>query len=189
MASSASAVKTAVQGVHGTRSRPRLGWLVLALAVSISTFRPAQAQIPTEIQSFTQENAAICRLAGGTPMPSSSYLTETDDLNGDGKPDYVTNLAALECVNAWSVFCGSAGCPVTVWLSNPAGYSVGWGGSAQDWKLRGKEIVVALHGQFCTPPRIGADSCEVVMRFDQPARRKQSAAPPSAPLRRGGCAR
>ena len=143
---------------------------------------PAVAEAPAIIQTFTQENVASCKGVGGTPTLLDNFLTEAGDLNGDGAADYVTDLAGLECTNAWSFFCGSAGCPVTVWLSGPQGYRVGWGGNAQGWKLRGKEVVVELHGQFCKPPRIGAQSCEVAMRFDQaPPKPANSGAPSAAP--------
>ena len=137
-----------------------------------------------------------CRGAGGTPNLSGvevpvagqtgegypPYLTQAD-LNGDGQPDYVMDLAGLECVNAWSYFCGSAGCPVTVWLSGVAGHAVAWGGHAQAWELRGPEVVVMLHGQMCTPPRVGAEGCEVAMRFDDNASSRPGAAgdPVAAP--------
>jgi hypothetical protein len=140
----------------------------------------AVPDMPAEIREVTQHNIAACKAAGGTPKFSGiamseagpgaenlvGYLTETE-LNDDGLPDYIIDLAGLECVNAWSFFCGSAGCPVSVWLSGPAGYSVAWSGNAQGWGLRGTEIAVTLHGQLCTPPRIGAESCEVSMRFNQ----------------------
>ncbi|MFD0391310.1 hypothetical protein [Tistrella bauzanensis] len=134
--------------------------------------------MPADIRIVTQEIITTCKDAGGTPnlsglaMPGAGlvtqgyppYLTQAE-LNGDGQPDYVTDLAGLECVNAWSLFCGSAGCPVTVWLSGPKGHAVAWGGNAQGWTLHGTEIVVSLHGQLCTPPRVGAQGCKVAMRF------------------------
>ena len=143
---------------------------------------PALAETPARIAAFTQENLDSCRVVGGAPQIGKGYLTETGDLNGDGAPDYVTDLAALECVNAASLFCGSAGCPVTVWLSGPQDYAVGWGGHAQAWELRGKEVVLSLHGQLCDPPRIGAQGCQIAMRFDQAsAGPEKSAASPVSP--------
>ena len=157
----------------------------MLLGVTVAAMPSAFAETPAKIQSFTRENVAACKGAGGTPKIEGSYLTEAGDLNGDGAPDYVTDLAGLTCANAWSFFCGSAGCPVTVWLSGPQGHTVGSGGSAQAWKLRGKEVVVGLHGQLCKPPRIGAQSCEVAMRFDQaPPKPAASAAPRAAPVAR-----
>lgn len=169
----------------------------VAVALSLSAPQSAVADVPNEIQDFTRENIAFCKSVGGAPNLSGMriqgagqtteeyppYLTETGDLNGDGKPDHITDLAGLECADAWSVCCGSAGCPVTVWLSAPAGYTVGWGGSAQAWELRGKEVVVSLHGQLCKPPRVGAQSCAVAMHFDQAPKPEQSAAS-RTPLKR-----
>ena len=43
------------------------------------------------------------------------------DLNGDGRDDFVTDLANLQCADAWSAFCGPSGCPVSAWLSEPDG--------------------------------------------------------------------
>ena len=135
--------------------------------------------LPSAIVDFTRENVDTCRDVGGTPRLSGldfpgvgmttdgrpPYITEID-LNGDGLPDYVTDLVGLECENAWSFFCGSAGCPVTVWLSGPSGLSPDWGGHAQAWELRGTDVVLFLHGQMCSPPRTGADGCEMVLSFD-----------------------
>jgi len=150
-----------------TSTSTATGSFMLVVGLSLATTPPAYAQTPTAIQIFTQENKAACTAAGGTPKILDSYLTPVDDLNDDGTADYVTDLAGLECANAWSYFCGSAGCPVTVWLSGPQGYTVGWGGSAQAWRQQGTQVIVSLHGQLCKPPRIGAQSCDVAMRFDQ----------------------
>jgi hypothetical protein len=134
--------------------------------------------LPAAIQEFADENIRFCKEVGGTPnfsgidMPGAGraadgtppFITEAD-LNADGQPDYVTDLAGLECVNAWSLFCGSAGCPVTVWVSSPAGHEVAWGGSAQAWRIEGQNVVLSLHGQLCTPPRAGAEGCEEVIRL------------------------
>ncbi|MGI1663300.1 hypothetical protein ACRDNQ_13750 [Palleronia sp. KMU-117] len=138
----------------------------------------APAVLPDAIREFADENIRFCKEVGGTPnfsgidMPGAGraadgtppFITEVD-LNADGRPDYVTDLAGLECVNAWSLFCGSAGCPVTVWVGSAAGHEVAWGGSAQAWRLDGRDVVLSLHGQLCTPPRVGADGCEEVVRL------------------------
>jgi hypothetical protein len=157
-------------------------YLLAALGAAVPAAQ-VQAQgadgIPADIAAYTQEVIAACRGAGGTPslqgldFPGAGkteevyvpYLTAAD-LNGDGQPDYVTDLAGLECANAWSYFCGSAGCPVTVWLSEAGGHATAWGGHAQAWELKGTEVVLYLHGQMCTPPRTGVEGCEEVLRFD-----------------------
>ena len=153
--------------------------LVLLAALAAGGAAWGQGTLPEAVAAFTRENVEACHGAGGTPALSGlafpgagvagadrpAYATQAE-LNGDGQPDYVTDLAGLECANVWSFFCGSAGCPVTVWLSGPGGHSVGWGGHAQAWKLRGTEVILSLHGQLCSPPRVGADGCELALRFD-----------------------
>jgi hypothetical protein len=71
---------------------------------------------PPALVEATEEASALCRDLGGTPAILEDYATARD-LNGDGRDDFVTDLARLECAGAWGAFCGSAGCPVTAWLS------------------------------------------------------------------------
>jgi hypothetical protein len=161
--------------------------LLLALLLAAG---PVRADLPEPLLDDALENVRMCKEAGGTPrfqgvaIPGAEqsdevfipYVTEAD-LNGDGAADYVTDLAGLDCVDAWTLFCGSAGCPVTVWLSRPEGLSVAWGGHAQAWELKGAEVVLYLHGQMCTPPRAGVEGCEEVLRFDRAAAPAAAAAP------------
>lgn len=164
-----------------------MGVLLLCLGVAAG---PARAELPQPVLDNALESVRMCKEAGGTPnvqgasIPGAGqadevfipFVTEAD-LNGDGATDYVTDLAGFDCVDAWTLFCGSAGCPVTVWLSGPEGLSVAWGGHAQAWELRGTEVVLFLHGQMCTPPRTGVEGCEEVLRFDAPAATPSAAAP------------
>lgn len=154
---------------------------LLACGLAFAGAPAAHAQtVPADIRTFSRENFAMCREAGGMPRTLDEYLTEVGDINGDGVADYVTDLAGLECANAWSYFCGSAGCPVSVWLSGPQGYKPEWSGHARDWRQQGMAIVVSLHGQLCNPPRVGAQGCEVAMRFDQaPAPTSRSSTAPA----------
>ena len=160
------------------RKRPAVAGLIWAGMVTGA----ARADLPAAILAEAQESAAICREVGGTPrfqglqVPGAGMTAQVQvpyvtaaDLNGDGQPDHVTDLAGLECENAWSIFCGSAGCPVRVWLSGPGGPAVAWGGHAQAWRLEGQAVVVSLHGQMCSPPRSGFEGCEVALRFDSAA--------------------
>lgn len=147
----------------------------LALGLLAALSLPARAAPPAEIEQDMAQAMAECRDVGGNPTLHPDYLTE-GEFNGDGRPDYITNLDRLDCEGAWSYFCGSAGCPVTVWLSGPAGYSVAWGSHAQAVEVRDGKVVVSLHGQFCSPPRTGADGCEQVL--DLAAAPKPDVQPP-----------
>lgn len=137
---------------------------VLAAAASTA----AAEDLPAPIEADTQKSLVACREAGGSPSLAPDYA-RTADLNGDGAPDYLIDLVGLTCENASSYFCGSAGCPVSVWLSGPGGYSVEWSGQARmsriDREASHPAVVVSLHGQFCDPPRPGIDGCEERLDF------------------------
>lgn len=142
----------------------RLG--LTCILLSALSFLPAHGQtLPPSVQKQVDEVSADCRDFGGDPAPGEGFITSAD-LNGDGQPDHVVDLAGLQCQGAWSAFCGSAGCPVTVWLSGPDGYFVGGGGYMQEWRIDGRGIRAFLHGQMCNPPRSGVDGCEQISDFD-----------------------
>jgi hypothetical protein len=162
--------------------RPALLTLLLALPL------PAAAQdLPPAVAAFTEQAMAECRGAGGDPSLADYYATAAE-LNGDGVTDWVINFDALNCAGAWSYFCGSAGCPVSVWLSGPAGHENVWGSHAQAVRIEGQAVVASLHGQLCDPPRTGSDGCEERLTFTAaaapapaPAPAPQAAAPAPAP--------
>jgi hypothetical protein len=142
------------------------GLVVLVLAGPAS----AGSEPPPALVEFTEEQAAFCRDLGGTPKILESYQT-VRDLNGDGRDDFLTNLANLECDGAWSAFCGSAGCPVNAWLSEPDGghrrFDFGYlqGFEVQDGTPLPR-VLAGYHGTLCgDPDRIGADGCTRTWTF------------------------
>lgn len=154
--------------------------LCLHLLVALLGFvQSAGAEVPAQISVYRDEVFAECRSAGGTPSALDGFILERD-LNGDGAYDYVVNLHALNCENAYSYFCGSAGCPVRVWTSGRQGHSVAWSGYAQEISWDGPIMIAYLHGQFCNPPRSGFDGCEVRISFDGASTAARSAAPEPA---------
>ncbi len=91
--------------------------VLLALAALTS---PAKAEPPPALIEATEAASAVCSALKGEPRILDGYEV-IRDLNGDGRDDFVTDLARLECAGAWSAFCGPSGCPVTAWLSRPDG--------------------------------------------------------------------
>ncbi len=142
----------------------RTALVLLALAAL-----PARAELPPEALAATEEATALCREAGGNPTVLPEYETVID-LNGDGVADHLTNLMGLQCEGAWSIFCGSAGCPVSVWLSQPDGSH-----AAFDFgHLQGAGVIEAggvpavrafYHGAFCGEGRAGVEGCARVWTF------------------------
>lgn len=139
--------------------------LIASAAAALCLAVPALAQdLPAPVLEQINAVNANCREFGGNPQPVSGFVTAAD-LNGDGQPDYIVDLALQNCEGALSAFCGSAGCPVTVWLSGPSGYFVGRSGHAQAWEIEGSTFRGFIHGQMCNPPRTGVDGCEEVRDF------------------------
>lgn len=148
-------------------------WLTAGL-VAVTTTGMALADLPAPLLAEAEENIALCREVGGVPrlqglqlagvgMTAEVYqpYVTTLDLNGDGQADHIIDLAGLECEGAWSLFCGSAGCPVAIWISGPEGLQNRWGSHVQAWRLEDGVPVMSLHGQLCNPPRSGVEGCEI----------------------------
>jgi hypothetical protein len=120
---------------------------------------PALAQLPPSVQQGQREAEAECRSAGGRPTAQPAFRAQ-HDLNGDGQPDYVHDFTGLDCAGAPSYFCGSAGCPVVVYVSptyraQSLGHVQGW---TMDASGRLPVMVLGLHGSSCG--RVGAAGCE-----------------------------
>lgn len=139
-------------------------FLTLTMALFLAAGALAAQDLPPEITAATDALMAECRDVGGEPGYSANYITSAD-LNGDGQPDYLQNVMEFGCAGAWSYFCGSAGCPATIWLSTPNGLHRAWSGVAQEARLEGASVVLFLHGTFCNPPAAGVEGCESTLTF------------------------
>lgn len=127
--------------------RRALSFAVLLLAL------PAGSEPPAELFEATEAATALCTSLGGTARILDGYRV-TRDLNGDGRDDFLADLARLECGGAWSAFCGASGCPVTAWLSEADGgfarFDFGrlLGLSVRDAEPR-PEVVARYAAAFC----------------------------------------
>ena len=137
-------------------------------------------ELPAAIAAFAAEQSKVCTELGGTPRVGPAFATAVD-LNGDEAPDYIVDLAGIECANAWSAFCGSAGCPVSVWITGSAGPVREWDDYAQGWRLDGlagdTAVVVDRHGAACPGAASGAEICSERLTFDAPAAPAETGAP------------
>lgn len=139
----------------------RAATLILAL---FATAAAPAAELPPEVVEATDQAMVECAGFGGRAEVLPAYATRID-LNGDGVDDYLTDLAGLQCVDAWSAFCGSAGCPVTAWLSQADGGFARFDfGHLQGFEIaeasEGLPVVRAhYHGAFCGEGRADVDGC------------------------------
>ena len=162
---------------------------LLALLLCLAPPAARALDLPAPLRKLTDEAFAECREAGGTPALLADYV-RTADLNGDGREDYLVDFAGLNCAGAESYFCGSAGCPVSVWASTPRGLESAWSGPAQgsriDTSATPPAVEVYLHGQFCDPPRVGAEGCAQRVALAAPAEGAKAEAEAAPPARTAG---
>lgn len=149
---------------------------------------PAGGRPPIVVRNQA-ETFQACRDSGGRPQATAGFEV-TADLNADGQPDYIQDSTQLNCEGAASALCGSAGCPIAVFLSGARGYSLALGTHAQAWDLdragTPPTLVLEHHGSFCG--RVGSAQCTKRYRWDgtrlaelgagaRPPPRPQAAAP------------
>ncbi|HVT31183.1 MAG TPA: hypothetical protein VHE32_00940 [Rhodanobacteraceae bacterium] len=150
----------------------------------------APPKLPPELRKDADRLTQGCTKDGGKAKLGDDYAKAVD-LNGDGADDFVVDLAGYSCQRPGfgpsNEFCGSAGCPVSVWLSQPDGsYALAkdFGGYMQGWEIRqhnGRPAIwYGLHGAFCEDGkhRAGSDTCE---KYWTPRQAKSAAHDSRAP--------
>ena len=153
---------------HFARTLHRLLPAIVAAALVPA---PARAELPAELVETTDQAMVACQDLGGEPRILDGY-ERTLDLNGDGQADFITDLAGIECIGAWSAFCGSGGCPVTTWLSEADGrhsrFDLGYLEGYRILEDAGTSLPrlrAFYHGTLCGEDRIGAEGCSRIWSF------------------------
>ncbi|MCB1402806.1 MAG: hypothetical protein KDJ81_08470, partial [Rhodobacteraceae bacterium] len=145
--------------------------LLPAIVAAALVPAPARAELPAELVETTDQAMVACQDLGGEPRILDGY-ERTLDLNGDGQADFITDLAGIECIGAWSAFCGSGGCPVTTWLSEADGrhsrFDLGYLEGYRILEDAGASLPrlrAFYHGTLCGEDRIGAEGCSRIWSF------------------------
>lgn len=99
------------------RSKTSLVSSLLALCLSNALAAPP---LPAPVRAVVDAMIAECRGVGGKPGASPG-LVSTVDLNGDGRSDYVIDTAAFDCEGAASLFAGTGGSSVEVFITTADG--------------------------------------------------------------------
>jgi hypothetical protein len=138
--------------------------LPLLLACCL-TGTQAATPLPPQVRAVIDGMKAECLSAGGKPDLSSDLL-QSADLNGDGRPDHVIHEAAFECAGAASLFSGTGGGQVTVFITNANGGAArAFEHGAQGVRIEGSEVWLAVGGPLCSQktnedtPRSAMQSC------------------------------
>lgn len=152
------------------RLRSSCALIVFLVAPPVHAQRPTNR--PAAVEAEFSEARATCRESGGTARfetgggkDEPAFETRID-LNGDGKEDYILDYTGLSCDSRSGDFinpglCGSAGCPLAIFVSGPGGYRAAPVGHVQGWEINRAtnppRLRLGLHGSACG--QVGADTC------------------------------
>lgn len=147
----------------------RLATLVLAAAAMTSTVAAHAEDSPEEMAETVAEAADRCRKMGGTP--ETAKILRSDDLNRDGRPDWIADYSKLVCKNGGNPACNPNGCLMQLYY---------WSGD--DWDKVFEDFVkgykfstsgpsrlmhVTTYGAPCNRP--ANETCNYTYRLDKEA--------------------
>lgn len=159
-----------------------LALLTLALVAGESRAQgQAQKKLPQAVQKELAEMLKTCRDAGGKPMKSPELLVVAE-LTGDGLPDFVINQGAFNCEGAASLYSGSGGSQMSVYVGTPDGqaqqaFSTGSFDVKVDKTARPATLQVVVGGALCgqritaSMPRSAYKSCWRPVQWNAKARK------------------
>lgn len=136
---------------------------------------PPRASLPAEVEAAFADRVARCAAAGRGYPYEEAYLTEVDDLNGDGRADWVIGGSYDGCAYTED----AAEAPtfdMIVLVSGPAGYRPALRSAVTTWGLDmagGSARFVTLEGEDCGLN--GKDCPKIYWRWDGQALVKQAA--------------
>ena len=112
-----------------------------------------QKKLPLSVQKELAEMMQMCKESGGKALKSPGLLTIVD-LTGDQLPDFVIDQASFVCEGAASLFGGSGGSQVTVYVGTQDGqasqsFSSGTFGVKVDKNSKPAKLMLIVNGPMC----------------------------------------
>ena len=134
----------------------------LALLASILPTILLAAELPPEADKVQRQMIEDSKDFGGCPGPQA-----VDHVVFGGHDTVVIDAQKMECGGV----SGSAGAPLVILTeTSPGRYTKVYGGYAQGWRMRGRTLVIGVHGTDCDrdfvagrrqePRFVGATGCE-----------------------------
>ena len=126
----------------------------LALVLSVTaTLAQAPTRLPNAVRKEIGVMMKTCQDAGGKTAKSPGLLTVAD-LTGDGKPDYIIDQSAFVCEGAASMFSGSGGSQMLVYVGSPDGqakqvFSAGAHGVRVNSMFKPAKVQIMVGGPLC----------------------------------------
>jgi len=138
------------------------GWMIVAL---VFTGLPATGcakdgpspmpdrQLPAEVQQLVEEMETECRDVDAVPGDSPELVTVVD-LTGDGIDDYVIDQGAFACIGAASLYSGSGGSQMMIYVGTSDGrarpaFGHGHFGVSVERDGSTGQVVLGVGGEAC----------------------------------------
>ena len=142
-------------------------WPFLAhVAVLAAGLAPAHGETPPEnIAEVMAEAAQICRAVGG--KPDTAAVLSAQDLNGDGRPDWIADFAKLSCEGANNPTCNPNGCTLQLYFASGDGWDLVFEDFAKSYKFstsgKAHMMHVTTSGIPCNKP--AEETCTYTYRL------------------------
>jgi len=134
-------------------------------------------KVPEEVAANMRRMADYCKEVDGKPLPHE--FVEHGNL-ADGLEFWAINEGAFQCEGAWSLFCGSGGCQVAVYMVLPNGHAKqvfarGAYGMAMERTGTAAKLWLGVGGGLCgqegNPSHADAIHCDRPLTWDTKAQR------------------
>jgi hypothetical protein len=140
--------------------------LVFAIMLTTTSFAAEQPDI---VKAAIEDARKQCVEAEGKPGPGE-VMARTIDLDGNGRDDLVLDFGKLECDGAQTLFCGTGGCLLQIYLwQRGMEWKLVFDENVRGWKpikAGGKPaLLFHLHGSACN--RVGYYDCRKTFVFDK----------------------
>lgn len=142
----------------------------IAMAIVLCGASPNKA--PEEVVAHMRSMADACKEAGGKPL--SHKFVERSNL-AEGLDFWIIEEGAFQCDGAASIFCGSGGCQVAVYLGLPNSHAKqvflqGAHGIAVERSETSAKLWLGVGGSLCgqneNPTHAGSIRCDRPLRWD-----------------------
>lgn len=132
------------------------------------------ANYPAEIRKSFDTAIEACREADDGKVTFAPDTVRSFDLNGDGRKDFIVSLEDATCSTFESVFCGTGGCTLDIYVALPDGtYRQVFSNRVLRYRVMyvkpkgANSIRFDLHGSYCDT--YGAAPCSRTQRItDKP---------------------
>jgi hypothetical protein len=140
--------------------------LVLALVMAAAPRAAFAAELPMYVAGPFSGFVYDCQQEKQKPPKRADFITEVD-LDGDGKADYVFDIAR-GCAANKALYCNNdEGCKISIYLSSAEMASPSGDFKVKSWRVvrdgKAARIVATMAGEVCGPTK--PPGCEKTLRF------------------------